>query len=233
MKTGIWTYAKLTPWQKTQVARHPDRPHTLDYIDALIDDFTPLAGDRYFAEDAAIVGGVGSFRGRPVVVMGHEKGSDTESRLRHNFGMAMPEGYRKALSTAGLKVDERLIKVDDFKSDSGYHLMLELIAAPQPPRAVFVANNLMTLGALRALRERAVRVPDTMALVGFDDMPWASELCPPLTTISQPTYELGQETVQLLVRRLANPDAPVRTVTLQPRLVIRESCGVTLQPGRA
>lgn len=91
------TYAKLTPWQKTQVARHPDRPHTLDYIDALIDDFTPLAGDRYFAEDAAIVGGVGSFRGRPVVVMGHEKGSDTESRLRHNFGMAMPEGYRKAV----------------------------------------------------------------------------------------------------------------------------------------
>ncbi|NLF76153.1 MAG: LacI family transcriptional regulator [Chloroflexi bacterium] len=143
------------------------------------------------------------------------------------------EGYRKALSTAGLKVDERLIKVGDFKIDSGYHLMLELIAAPQPPRAVFVANNLMTLGALRALRERAVRVPDTMALVGFDDMPWASELCPPLTTISQPTYELGQETVQLLVRRLANPDAPVRTVTLQPRLVIRESCGVTLQPGRA
>jgi len=91
------TYSKLTPWQKTQVARHPDRPHTLDYIDALIDDFTPLAGDRYFAEDAAIVGGVGSFRGRPVVVMGHEKGSDTESRLRHNFGMAMPEGYRKAV----------------------------------------------------------------------------------------------------------------------------------------
>ncbi len=91
------TYSKLTPWQKTQVARHPDRPHTLDYIDALIDDFTPLAGDRYFAEDAAIVCGVGSFRGRPVVVMGHEKGSDTESRLRHNFGMAMPEGYRKAV----------------------------------------------------------------------------------------------------------------------------------------
>lgn len=91
------TYAKLTPWQKTQVARHPDRPHTLDYVDALIDDFTPLAGDRYFAEDAAIVGGVGSFRGRPVVVIGHEKGSDTESRIRHNFGMAMPEGYRKAV----------------------------------------------------------------------------------------------------------------------------------------
>jgi acetyl-CoA carboxylase carboxyl transferase subunit alpha len=91
------TYAKLTPWQKTQVARHPERPHALDYIEILIDDFTPLQGDRYFAEDAAIVGGVGSFRGQPVVVIGHEKGSDTESRIRHNFGMAKPEGYRKAV----------------------------------------------------------------------------------------------------------------------------------------
>ena len=91
------TYAKLTPWQKTQVARHPERPHTLDYIQGLIEDFTPLAGDRYFAEDAAIISGVGTFRGRSVAVIGHEKGSDTESRIRHNFGMARPEGYRKAV----------------------------------------------------------------------------------------------------------------------------------------
>ncbi len=90
-------YGKLTPWQKTQVARHPGRPHTLDYIGRLIEDFTPLAGDRHFGEDAAIVGGLGRFRGNPVVVMGHEKGSDTESRLKHNFGMARPEGYRKAV----------------------------------------------------------------------------------------------------------------------------------------
>jgi acetyl-CoA carboxylase carboxyl transferase subunit alpha len=92
----IDTYAKLTPWQKTQVARHPDRPHCLDYVKALIEDFTPLAGDRYYAEDAAIMGGIGRFRGRSVMVIGHEKGSDTESRIRHNFGMARPEGYRKA-----------------------------------------------------------------------------------------------------------------------------------------
>jgi acetyl-CoA carboxylase carboxyl transferase subunit alpha len=91
------TYAKLTPWQKTQVARHPERPHFLDYVDALIEDFTPLAGDRYFGEDAAIMGGLGRFRGRPIAVLGHEKGSDTESRIRHNFGMARPEGYRKAI----------------------------------------------------------------------------------------------------------------------------------------
>ncbi|WP_439543735.1 acetyl-CoA carboxylase carboxyltransferase subunit alpha [Hyphomicrobium sp.] len=91
------TYGKLTPWQKTAVARHPERPHFLDYIKELIEDFTPLAGDRYFAEDEAVMGGLGRFRGRSVVVIGHEKGSDTEGRIRHNFGMARPEGYRKAV----------------------------------------------------------------------------------------------------------------------------------------
>jgi acetyl-CoA carboxylase carboxyl transferase subunit alpha len=90
------TYAKLTPWQKVQLARHPDRPHGSDYIKQLITDFTPLAGDRAFGEDRAILGGLGRFRGRSVVVLAHEKGADTESRLRHNFGMARPEGYRKA-----------------------------------------------------------------------------------------------------------------------------------------
>ncbi len=91
------TYSRLTPWQKTQVARHPDRPHFLDYVSGLIEEFTPLAGDRYFAEDEAVMGGLGRFRGRPVVVIGHEKGSNTEGRIRHNFGMARPEGYRKAV----------------------------------------------------------------------------------------------------------------------------------------
>jgi acetyl-CoA carboxylase carboxyl transferase subunit alpha len=90
-------YGKLTPWQKTQVARHPDRPHASDYTKMLIDEYTPLAGDRKFGEDAAIMAGLGMFRGRRVAVLGHEKGSDTESRLTHNFGMARPEGYRKAV----------------------------------------------------------------------------------------------------------------------------------------
>ena len=91
------TYGRLTPWQKAQVARHADRPHTSDYIGRLIDDFVPLAGDRCFGEDFAIVAGLGSFRGRSVVVMGHEKGADTADRVRHNFGYARPEGYRKAV----------------------------------------------------------------------------------------------------------------------------------------
>ena len=90
-------YAALTPWQKTQVARHPERPHFVDYIKRLVSDFTPLAGDRAFAEDEAIIGGFGRFQGQSVCVIGQEKGSDTESRLKHNFGMARPEGYRKAV----------------------------------------------------------------------------------------------------------------------------------------
>jgi len=97
-------YEKLTPAQKVQVARHPNRPHTLDYVNALVEDFTPLAGDRLFAEDAAMVAGLGRFRGRSIAVIGQEKGADTESRVRHNFGMAKPEGYRKA---------QRLMKLAD------------------------------------------------------------------------------------------------------------------------
>ena len=90
------TYAKLTPAQKMQVARHPNRPHTQNYIDALMTDYQPLAGDRHFAEDEAIIGGLARFRGQAVVVMGQERGHDTETRVKHNFGMAKPEGYRKA-----------------------------------------------------------------------------------------------------------------------------------------
>src|SRR5260370_12130484 len=98
------TYAKLTPWQRVQVARHPERPHAQRYIDRLITDYTPLAGDRAFGEDAAIVGGVGRLGGRSIVVLGQEKGDDTDSRIKHNFGMARPEGYRKA---------QRLMKLAD------------------------------------------------------------------------------------------------------------------------
>src|SRR4051812_7391692 len=90
-------YSKLTPRHKTAVARHPDRPHFNEYAKALLEDFTPLAGDRKFADDHAVVAGIGRFGGRAIAVIGHEKGNDTESRIRHNFGMARPEGYRKAV----------------------------------------------------------------------------------------------------------------------------------------
>ena len=91
------TYSRLTPWQKAQVARHPERPHFNDYLAGMVDEFVPLAGDRAFADDPAIIGGLGRIDGRRVMVIGHEKGDDTASRLRHNFGMAKPEGYRKSI----------------------------------------------------------------------------------------------------------------------------------------
>ena len=96
------TFARLTPWQKTQVARHPERPHFKDYVAGLFDEFVALAGDRAFSDDQAILGGFARFRGRRVMVIGHEKGADTASRLRHNFGMGKPEGYRKAIRLVGL-----------------------------------------------------------------------------------------------------------------------------------
>ena len=114
------TYAKLTAWQKTQVARHADRPHFTDYAQALIEDFTPLAGDRMYAEDHAIVGGLGRFRGLSVMVMGQEKGADTEDRVRHNFGMARPEGYRKAVRL--MRLAERFrVPVLTFVDTPGAH----------------------------------------------------------------------------------------------------------------
>lgn len=114
------TYKTLSPWQKVQVARHPERPHTGNYIDALITDFTPLAGDRTFAEDAAIVGGLGRFRGQPVVVMGHEKGRDTDLRIKHNFGMPRPEGYRKAARLMQL-ADRFKLPILTFVDTAGAH----------------------------------------------------------------------------------------------------------------
>ena len=96
------TYARLTPWQKSQVARHPDRPHFKDFVAGMTDDFMPLAGDRAFADDPAIIGGLARIGGKKVMLIGHEKGDDTASRLKHNFGMAKPEGYRKAIRLMSL-----------------------------------------------------------------------------------------------------------------------------------
>ena len=113
----VQLYTKLTPWQKTQVARHYDRPHAVDYIEGLFEDFIPLAGDRQFAEDPAVIGGLARFRGASILVIGNEKGSGTEGRLKHNFGMARPEGYRKA---------QRLMRLAD-----NFHLpIITLIDTP-------------------------------------------------------------------------------------------------------
>jgi acetyl-CoA carboxylase carboxyl transferase subunit alpha len=112
------TYARLTPWQKVQVARHPGRPHFLDYARRIFDDFTPLAGDRSFSEDQAVVAGLARFRGRPIAFIGQEKGNDTQSRIKHNFGSAMPDGYRKAVRIFEL-ADRYSLPVLSFADTAG------------------------------------------------------------------------------------------------------------------
>lgn len=113
-------YAKLTPWEKVLLARHSERPHTSDYVERLITDFVPLAGDRFFGEDTAVLSGMGFFRGLPVVILGHEKGRDTTKRIHHNFGMARPEGYRKAIRLMDL-ADRFNFPVLTFVDTSGAH----------------------------------------------------------------------------------------------------------------
>ena len=139
------TYAKLTPWQKTLVSRHPDRPHCLDYIDALITDFLPLAGDRGYSEDAAIVGGIGRFQGRSVMVIGQEKGRDTDTRLKHNFGMARPEGYRKARRLMQL-ADRFSIPVLTFVDTAGAY---PGVGAEERGQAEAIARSIETCLDLR------------------------------------------------------------------------------------
>jgi acetyl-CoA carboxylase carboxyl transferase subunit alpha len=147
-------YAELTPWQKTQVARHPQRPHSIDYIAQLISDFTPLAGDRSFGEDSAIVGGFGRFCGDSVCVIGHEKGSDTESRLKHNFGMARPEGYRKAVRLLDM-AEHFEIPVIAFVDTAGAY---PGIGAEERGQAEAIARS--TEACLR------ISVPNVAAIIG-------------------------------------------------------------------
>lgn len=163
-----------------------------------------------------------------LIQLGHRRIGIISGALHLSTGQERYQGYRDALIGAGLAVEETLVKFGNFKTQSGYHFALELIALAQPPDAIFIANNLMTLGALRALRERGVRVPEDMPLVAFDDLPWSGELYSPLTAVSQPTYELGQEAVRLLMRRIATPSAPYQTISLQTQLIVRESSGAAL-----
>ena len=136
------------------------------------------------------------------------------------------EGYEKALQDYGLPVDETLVRVGDFKQDSGYCTAGELLALDDPPTAIFAANNLMTLGALNAIHEKGLNIPRDVAIVGFDDMPWAPSLDPPLTTISQPTYDMGRTTADLLLKKIADNNRENVEIKLHPTLIVRRSCGL-------
>ena len=133
------------------------------------------------------------------------------------------EGYRQALAAAALEVDDTLVQIENFREDGGYDGAQRLLRLPEPPDGLFVANNLMTVGALEAVVEAGVVVPDDLLMVGFDDIPWAKLTRPRLTTVAQPTYEMGQYAGRMLAARLAGDEGHVRTVMLSPTLEIRES----------
>ncbi|HKQ11484.1 MAG TPA: acetyl-CoA carboxylase carboxyltransferase subunit alpha [Rhizomicrobium sp.] len=140
------TYARLTAWQKVQVARHPERPHFLDYARRILEDFMPLAGDRNFGEDQAVVAGLARFRGRPIAFIGQEKGNDTQSRVKHNFGMAMPEGYRKAVRIFEL-ADQFGLPVLSFCDTSGAY---PGVSAEERGQAEAIARSIQAGLSVRA-----------------------------------------------------------------------------------
>lgn len=135
------------------------------------------------------------------------------------------QGYHAAHREAQLEPAADLVRIGTFKRDSGYALTHEMMRSSEPPDAIFASNNLMALGALRALHERQIRIPDSVALVSFDDMPWAEDLNPSLTVVAQPSYEMGQQALDLLIHRMKYPNSSYRKVILQPHLIIRQSSG--------
>src|SRR5579872_348930 len=136
-------------------------------------------------------------------------------------------GYKQALAAADIQPERELIRFADFRQGGGYHAMMELLDQRDPPTAVFAGSNLMTLGALQAIHERKLRIPGDIAMVGFDDLPWAVSLNPPLTAVAQPAYEVGRSAARLLLDRLRDPNRPPRNVVLETSLIVRSSCGAT------
>jgi DNA-binding LacI/PurR family transcriptional regulator len=161
-----------------------------------------------------------------LINLGHRRIGIISGPRRLYTGRERLEAYRATLRARGLPADDRLILEGSFKERSGYELVGQFLKMRRRPTAIFVANNLMTIGALLGLKEAGIRIPQEMAVVGFDDMEWAPILTPPLTAVAQPGYALGTAAGRLLLERLQTPRAGrPQTVIFQPRLVIRESCG--------
>lgn len=167
-----------------------------------------------------------------LLALGHRDVALLGGPSRHSTAKERERGYCEALRAAGRPIRQELVYHGDFRESGGYEGMKALLALPRHPGAVFVANNLMTLGAFRALHEAGVRVPDELALVGFDDMPWATSLNPPLTAIGQPSQEIGSSAADLLLDRIARPDRAVRHLILATNLIERASCGASARPAR-
>lgn len=164
-----------------------------------------------------------------LAALGHRDVALLGGPSRHSTARERERGYQEALKAAGLPLRPKLVFRGDFREGGGYDGMRALLALPRRPTAVFAANNQMALGAFRALHEAGVRIPEEVALVGFDDMPWATSLNPPLTVVRQPSQEIGAAAADLLLDRIAQPDRSIRHVILETRLVVRASCGASLR----
>lgn len=160
---------------------------------------------------------------RHLIERGHKSIALIEGRTQVSTSRERRRGYLDALAAYGITVRKELMRAGDFKQESGRILTNELLDLRKPPTALFVCNNLMTVGALGALHHRDVSIPAEMALVGFDDLPWAEALDPPPTVVRQPAYEVGRQAMELLLKRIMEPDRPPVTVRLRPELVIRKS----------
>jgi len=160
-----------------------------------------------------------------LIEQGHRRIGFIGGPTRTTTGRERQEGYQKALAEHGLGLEQVLVKIGDFKQDSGYQMACQLLEMDDPPTAIFTANNLMTLGALNAIHEKKLSIPQEVAIVGFDDMSWAQSLAPPLTAVAQPTYELGRTAADLLLRRIGDPNRPTEQICLEANLVVRESSG--------
>jgi LacI family transcriptional regulator len=160
-----------------------------------------------------------------LIRLGHKRIAMINGPLALTTARDRLAGYEEAAREANLPVDNRLIVHTDFKHSGGYDAMRQLLLSPEPPTAVFAASNLLTLGALQAIHELRLAIPKDIAIVGFDEMPWAMSLRPPLTTVAQPAFDVGRTAAELLLARIREPALPLRRVVLETRLIIRSSCG--------
>lgn len=160
-----------------------------------------------------------------LISLGHQRIGMISGPAQISTASERLAGYRQALEEAGLPAPDDLVQYSDFRQAGGYKGMQALLALPDPPTAVCIANNLMTLGAYQALNERGLRIPSDIAVVGFDDIPWAVSLQPALTAVAQPTYEMGVTAARLLLAHIKEPERPVQRIVLETQLMVRGSCG--------
>ncbi len=164
-----------------------------------------------------------------LIDIGYKKIGILGGNLKLSTGKGRYEGYLKAMQDAHLEIPDPYVMFGDFTEQDGYRLTLDMLSQDNPPEALFVNNNLSTMGALKAIRELGYKMPQDLALIGFDDIPMATELATPITVIAQPTHDLGSEAVRLLLRRLKTPQAPFQSLMLQTQLIVRESCGYSIR----